>query len=216
MKNILIECLDILNINIEELYIDQLLNYWNLLFEYNKSVNLISRKLSEKEGFITHIVDSLSPLLFTWPKQLSYMDFGSGGGLPGIPLKIVNPDWSTTLVEATGKKALFLEKAGHHLIFNNYCVINKFIETSSILNIPNFDLITTRGLTKLFSTIPMVDHLLRPNGNFLAFKGPQGNEELKQAQDNLKKYKFNLADCREFKLPKIEIDRKLFLFDKLE
>jgi 16S rRNA (guanine527-N7)-methyltransferase len=79
-------------------------SYVVLLLDWNRSVNLISRK-DEGNIWQNHILHSLSILFkLSVPKQLNVLDLGTGGGLPGIPLKIVRPDLSFTLLDATRKK----------------------------------------------------------------------------------------------------------------
>jgi 16S rRNA (guanine527-N7)-methyltransferase len=83
---------------------DRLGRYVDLLVEWNKRINLVSRRDS---GNIweSHILHSLSPLFFLEiPSGVSLLDLGSGGGLPGIPIAIVLGDVAITLLEATEKK----------------------------------------------------------------------------------------------------------------
>ncbi|MGF1471686.1 MAG: 16S rRNA (guanine(527)-N(7))-methyltransferase RsmG [Rubrobacteraceae bacterium] len=74
---------------------------------------------------LDHLLDSLSCLLHEPARgATSMVDIGSGGGLPGIPLKIVRPDLRLTLVEATGKKSRFLRKVAEDLALRETTVIN--------------------------------------------------------------------------------------------
>ena len=78
--------------------------FGNLLLEWNKKVNLISRR--DTENFWTsHILHSLSPLFkVNLPPRSLILDLGTGGGLPGIPMKIPRPDLRFTLLDSTQKK----------------------------------------------------------------------------------------------------------------
>jgi 16S rRNA (guanine527-N7)-methyltransferase len=214
MKVLLQECLSALNIKISEKYIDSLVYFWDTLTEYNKSINLISRNLVNKNGFITHIVDSLCPMFFPWPGSLTYMDLGSGGGLPAIPLKIINPDWKTYLIDSTGKKADFLNSVGKLLELDDFIVLNLFLKPKSTLPESHFDLITTRGFASLDSTLPLISPFLAKGDHFLAFKGPKAHDELSEAKTKLKKYSLTLVELKEFTLPFIDVNRKLLLFRK--
>ena len=88
--------------------------YWDLLLEWQKSVNLISPNTIE-EGWNRHILDSAQLYFLIENQQDSLMDFGSGGGLPGIVLAILNqvlngPLKHIVLIESDLKKTLFLKE----------------------------------------------------------------------------------------------------------
>ena len=84
--------------------LDQLEQYVGLLLDWNKKINLISRKDDENiwENHVLHCASLLFKLDF--PRSASVIDIGTGGGLPGIPLKILQPDLDVTLLDATQKK----------------------------------------------------------------------------------------------------------------
>ena len=78
--------------------------YVSLLQEWNKKINLVSRR-DEENIWYAHLLHSLSPLFFlTMPPGASILDLGSGGGLPGIPLAIVCPEINVLLLDSIGKK----------------------------------------------------------------------------------------------------------------
>jgi 16S rRNA (guanine527-N7)-methyltransferase len=84
--------------------LEQLNYYIVLLLEWNKKINIISRK-DEENVWIYHILHSISPLFKIEIKQNSVIvDIGTGGGLPGIPIKILRPDLSMLCIDSTGKK----------------------------------------------------------------------------------------------------------------
>ena len=87
-----------------DLQLEQLDQYVKLLLEWNKKINLISRK-DEENVWNYHILHSVSPLFKLKVMEGSrIVDIGTGGGLPGIPLKILQPDISLLCLDATGKK----------------------------------------------------------------------------------------------------------------
>ena len=74
------------------------------LLEINGKINLISRKQTEVV-WLHHILHSVTPLiLINFPKNIELCDFGTGGGLPGIPLAILKPDWKVFLLDSRQKK----------------------------------------------------------------------------------------------------------------
>ncbi len=97
-----------LGLTVEETQVEQFICYLAHLIEWNKAINLTAI-IEPKEIIIKHFVDSLSALVVTrFPPNSAVLDVGSGGGFPGIPLKIVRPDMKLTLVEPIQKKYSFL------------------------------------------------------------------------------------------------------------
>jgi 16S rRNA (guanine527-N7)-methyltransferase len=97
-----------LGLIIGETHADQFMRYLTHLIAWNKSINLTTI-IDPEKIIIKHFVDSLAGLVATdFPNNGMVLDVGSGGGFPGIPLKIVRSDMRLTLVEPTQKKCSFL------------------------------------------------------------------------------------------------------------
>ncbi len=116
---------------------DLLEEYKTYLVAWNKTHNLISQKQAKKID--DHIEDSLiiSPLL-----HKNIVDLGSGGGLPGIPLAIINPNKEFYLIESNTKKSSFLLHTTSRLGLDNTSVINQRIEKVDTKTLPEpFDIV---------------------------------------------------------------------------
>jgi 16S rRNA (guanine527-N7)-methyltransferase len=97
-----------LGLTIGEIHAEQFMRYLAHLIEWNKAINLTAI-INSKEIIIKHFVDSLGALIATnFPQNGVVLDIGSGGGFPGIPLKIVRSDIRLILVEPVQKKCSFL------------------------------------------------------------------------------------------------------------
>jgi 16S rRNA (guanine527-N7)-methyltransferase len=97
-----------LGLTIEEIHAEHFMRYLAHLIEWNKAINLTAI-INPKEIIIKHFIDSLGALIATsFPQNGVVLDIGSGGGFPGIPLKIVRPDMHLVLVEPVQKKCSFL------------------------------------------------------------------------------------------------------------
>ena len=97
-----------LGLTIGEIHAEQFMRYLAHLIEWNKAINLTSI-IDPKEIIIKHFVDSLVALVATsFSQNGAVLDVGSGGGFPGIPLKIVRSDVRLVLVEPVQKKCSFL------------------------------------------------------------------------------------------------------------
>jgi 16S rRNA (guanine527-N7)-methyltransferase len=91
-----------------ERVLEAFLLYRTELLEWNTRFNLTAIRDPE-EVLTRHFLDSLSLLKVAGAQSTSLLDIGTGAGFPGLPLKIVRPDWQVTLLEATGKRVTFLK-----------------------------------------------------------------------------------------------------------
>lgn len=96
-------------------------SYADLLLEYNTRVNLISRK-SKRDDVEAHIAHCLSILSKPFADGTHVIDWGSGGGLPAIPIAIACPNVNLTAVETTGKKAVAIQHFAEELALDNLTV----------------------------------------------------------------------------------------------
>jgi 16S rRNA (guanine527-N7)-methyltransferase len=162
-------------------------NYIDLLAEANKTVNLTS--LREPEAIERrHIAESLAVArALTEAGVLApgarVIDVGSGGGLPGIPLAIVRPDVAVTLLEATGKKAAFLERAVAMLGLGNVRVLAARAEEAAHLSTERevYDLALARAVAPLVSLAELTLPFVRVGGALAAVKGSRAEQEIEDA-----------------------------------
>ena len=131
LQKITIRSIRELGLAIEEVHTEQFLRYLDHLVEWNKIVNLTS--ITEpNEIIIKHFADSLSALVATsFSKNCVVLDVGSGGGFPGIPLKIMKPDMRLVLVEPVQKKCSFLNSVVGLLKLHDVSIFNGTIEQYS-------------------------------------------------------------------------------------
>ena len=115
-------------VTIGESHAEQFMRYLAHLIEWNKAINLTAI-IDPKEIIIKHFVDSLTALVSTnFPQNGMVLDLGSGGGFPGIPLKIVRCDMRLVLVEPVLKKCSFLNSVVGLLKLHNVSIFNGTIE----------------------------------------------------------------------------------------
>lgn len=204
------EGLEQLGLSGSSLDLDKLIAYFEMLLRANDSLNLISSRQDLRTRVAVHLLDSLTPLLWTdWPRSLSALDLGSGGGLPAIPLSLAFPDWELCLVEATGKKTVFLASVKDSLQLANIRIMNKYLEPDKNPEGQLFDLISARGVSDLKKLSAIAGPRLKPGGRLLAFKGPQASTEFAAAEPKLKQWKLKLDDRIDFVLPLVEAKRSL-------
>ena len=147
---------------------ERLLAFERELLAWNRRVNLVSRATAG-EARERHVLDSLAALAdLEGAHQL--LDVGSGGGLPGIPLKIARPDLHVTLVESIGKKAEFLEHARARLELGPGLEVRRVRAEGrpSQEGLPRVDAAISRAVADLPSWLKLAVAYLKPSGSVLA------------------------------------------------
>ena len=219
MRDTLDAALATLGLPLEPEVKDRLLAYFELLLARNEKVNLISARQSRPAQVVVHLVDSLTPLLWPdWPDHGRALDLGSGGGLPALPLALARPAWHWDLAEATGKKAAFLREVQAALGLTQVQVLADYLKPGLKPGAKTrgrfYDLITARGLADLGRLAALAGPRLGPGGRLLAFKGPKGEQELKDGGAALAGWKLELDRRLDLTLPLVEAKRILLLFTK--
>jgi 16S rRNA (guanine527-N7)-methyltransferase len=157
--------------------------YLDALIATNEAFNLTA-VTNRDEAWVKHIADSLSlvPELRTLEAK-SAIDVGSGGGLPGIPLACALPTCRFTLLEATGKKARFLEDTARLLGLANVHVVSERAEAyGQGKGRERFDVATSRAVSRLPVLLELTLPLVRVGGASLAIKGEQAEAEIGEAK----------------------------------
>jgi len=137
----------------------------------------LTRIDSPDAAAVQHVADALTLLPYLPPRPHRLADAGSGGGVPGIPLAIVRSDVRVTLIEATGKKARFLEQTARELRLTNIQVVNARLEDAAGLR-EAFDVVVARALAPMDKLARWCLPLVRVGGALLAMKGPRAHGEL--------------------------------------
>lgn len=151
----------------------RLLAYHALLAKWNKAYNLTSVRRPE-EMITRHLLDSLSILPFVGPGDL--LDVGTGPGLPGMILALVDADKPVTLLDSNGKKTRFLTQVRLELGVTNVTVVHSRLEAWQPER--TFSQISSRAFATLADMVAKSRHLLAPGGHFLAMKGLYPTDEI--------------------------------------
>ena len=182
--------------------VEQQAKYLELLLEANKNINLTGIT-QPKEAVIKHTLDSLS--VSNAIEGTKVIDIGSGGGTPGIPLAIANPDKQFYLVDSVLKKTIFLKEATETLKLNNVEVICERGENIKKLSA---DTVVSRAFGSLNYLIDASKHMVSKKGLFLAMKGKIKKEEISELVAG-----FSVLQIQEIEVPYLEATRH-FVFIK--
>jgi 16S rRNA (guanine527-N7)-methyltransferase len=190
--------------------------YHRELLLWNRRINLVSEKAS-KEIVVRHFVDSLTPAPWIERPDGLLIDLGSGGGFPGIPLRIALPRLDLTLVESSRKKTSFLAHVIRTLRLDNVATIRERVE--ALIGEPacagSFDTVLSRAAFKLPELLRMASFFLKPGGLLIAMKGPDPQEEMAEAETVLNAAGMILAACRGICLPETNLSRKIIIYKRL-
>ena len=171
-------------IETDEQTAEKLLLYYKLLSEKNKVMNLTAITGFE-EAVEKHFADSLALLRFLDLNNMeTLLDVGSGAGFPGIPLKIVCPGLSVSLLDAVNKKTEFQKEVGGALSLNRFIPIHMRSEDAAKdpAYREQFDIVTARAVANLATLAEYCLPFVKIGGIFAAYKTDLVDEELEEAK----------------------------------
>ena len=165
---------------ITEFQVEKLILFKDLIKQWNKKINLVSRK--DVENFeVNHILHSLSISKFIeFKKDTQILDLGTGGGLPGIPLSIIFPNSNFKLIDRKNKKINVLNE-----IINKLSITNANAQNIDIIDLNhNYDFIVNRAVSSTDILIKLCKGRINSNGHnkikngIICLKGGNLNSEL--------------------------------------
>ena len=177
--------------------------YMEFFLRENSKLNLISKN-DEKYLWEKHVFDSLTIEKFFEKYKITdlsskkLLDIGTGGGFPSVPIALNYPDLQVTALDSIRKKINAIYEIKENLHIENLHPICKRAE--ALENI-KFDFITTRAVAELKILIPYAIPLLKDDGYFIAYKSMKAEEEIKNADNIIKKFGAKVVDIIEYKLP---------------
>ncbi|HEV7834582.1 MAG TPA: 16S rRNA (guanine(527)-N(7))-methyltransferase RsmG [Caballeronia sp.] len=185
----------------------KLLDYVALLGKWNAVYNLTAIR-DPRQMLIQHILDSLAiiPFLTRRTGPQSALDVGSGGGLPGIVMAIVLPEWQVTLNDIVHKKTAFQSQAKLQLGLTNLSVVTGRVENLHPgVEVPGlFDVIVSRAFAELSDFVTLARHLVAGNGRIWAMKGIRPDAEIARLPADAK-----VCCIERLRVPMLDAERHL-------
>ena len=202
----LIEGAQQLGVILTEQQQQQLLQYLGLLIKWNKAYNLTAVR-NPDEMVSRHLLDSLSVVQYVEQYGNDWLDVGSGGGMPGVPLAIIFPERKFTLLDSNGKKTRFLTQVKLELTLDNLEVIHNRVEAFTPARA--FSGIISRAFSSLADFTNWTRHLGDTNSHWLAMKGVHPDDELQALPED-----FRLDSCQILKVPGCQGQRHLLILQR--
>lgn len=190
------------------------------VIETNKYLNLTALTKAEDIAYL-HFLDSLTllPLLdslaFDKTKAIRFTDVGSGAGFPGIPVKIMRPDWQVYLLDALGKRVRFLNQVCASLGLSGIEAIHVRAEEAAHERSQRemSEVVTARAVASLTVLAEFCLPLVKVGGYFIAMKA-QADEEVRLASSMIEKLGGEVVEVKKFILPKVDGQRSLIVIKK--
>lgn len=206
-----------LAIPMEESQMTQFAKYSALLKAWNQKMNLTA--IVDDDGIaVKHFLDSVLPLEhITLPTGAKIADVGTGAGFPGVPLKIVRPDLSVTLIDSLQKRIRFLETVCHDLALRDVrCVHGRAEELGRDAGYrEQFDVLVSRAVANLKVLCEYCLPFVRVGGMFVALKAQEVEDELSAAKAMIGTLGGRIESVIEATLPQSDMVRKLVVISKV-
>jgi len=155
------------------------------LLEWNRTINLTTITKPDDVA-VKHFLDSIAPLVHL-PSRGRLLDIGTGGGFPGLPLKVMRPELSMTLIDGVRKKVNFVKYAIRQMELNDILALQARAEElgRDKACMGGFQIIVCRALTDPDRILNLAAPLLSPGGRIIAYQGPrQGTSSPKRADSD--------------------------------
>ena len=177
--------------------------YSEILLDWNERMNL-TRITDEQEMIDKHFIDSLTPLLLDeYEGTGRVLDLGTGAGFPGMVLALTDPDREYHLMDSLNKRITFLDAVVKELGIDNVKTFHGRAEEAG--RSPEFreqyQIVVSRAVARLNILAEYCLPFVEQGGHLIAMKGPEGVEEIEEAEKAINVLGAELTRCEEFLLP---------------
>ncbi len=216
-NNLLRDSLNDLNIDFGEDMIKKFNDYYDLLIEWNKKINLTAITDYE-EVVVKHFIDSILICRFIDISSKRIFDIGTGGGFPGIPLKILCPDCEMILIDSLNKRIGFLNKVINSLGLNKIEAIHGRAEDlardKDLRN--SGDIVVSRAVSNLSTLSEYCIPFIKKGGIFISYKSEKSDDEIESAANAISILNSRIKEVKEIAIPFSDIRRKFVIIENIK
>ena len=214
--NIFIEGLAELGIECSEKQLQQFMDFYEMLIEKNKVMNLTAIT-DLKEVINKHFIDSLSLVKVINLSNQKILDVGTGAGFPGIPLKITFPEVDIVLLDSLKKRLVFIDEVIDKLGLEKIQTLHGRAEDygKDINYRESYDICVSRAVAKLSSLSEYCLPYVKKDGHFISYKSGSVEEELEVSAKAIRILGAKLEKVGAFMLPGTDIERSLIVLQKV-
>ena len=196
---------------------EQFMQYKDLIKEWNEKVNLTAIK-EDEEIVKKHFIDSMKVFKFNELKNAkNVIDIGTGGGFPGIPMKIIKPEINIVLLDSLNKRINFLNEVIRELGLENIKAIHGRAEdyAQEVQYREKFDVAVSRAVANLTVLSEFCIPYVKVGGYFVAMKGPAVEEEIKQSQNAIRMLGGRIEHIEKVEIEDSDLNHNLVIISKI-
>ena len=185
------------------------------LLETNKVMNLTA--ITEPEDVARlHLLDCAALLNITDFRGKRVVDVGTGAGFPGMPLRILEPDFDLTLLDSLGKRIAFLQRVCDEMGLQRVTCVHARAEEFAAKHREQYDIATSRAVAALNVLCELTLPLVKVGGRFLAMKAVDSDEEIRAAKSAIAQLGGAVEDIRDYTIPGTDITHRVVVIGKVK
>lgn len=193
---------------------ETLARFADLMLQKNEVMNLT--RITEPSAVAQlHLLDSAMLLKYADFRGKTVADVGTGAGFPGMPLRILEPDFDLTLLDSLGKRVDWLQETCDALGLSRVACVHARAEEFAAEKREAFDLVTSRAVANLQILAELCLPLVKVGGQFLAMKSVDSEDEIIAAKTAIKTLGGRIARVEDYTVPTSDVSHRLVIIEKL-
>ena len=201
-------------LGLDESRAETLERYASLLLEKNEVMNLTA--ITEPTAVAQlHLLDSAALTKYVELRGRKVVDVGTGAGLPGMPLRILEPDFDLTLLDSLGKRITWLTEVCGALGLERVECVHARAEEFAAERREGYDLAVSRAVAQLNVLCELALPLVKVGGQFLAMKSVDTEEEIDAAKRAIKTLGGKIARVEDYTIPTSEVTHRVVVIEKV-